>query len=51
MYFDTFGVHFCWCRNTSWIPAELWVKEPEPSGNNVLESEEFEEGEESLVGS
>ena len=32
-------------------PAELWVKVPEPSGNNVLESVEFEVGKESLVGS
>ena len=32
-------------------PAELWVKEPEPRGNNVLESVEFEAGKESLVGS
>ena len=32
-------------------PAELWVKLPEPRGNDVLESVEFDGGKESLVGS
>ena len=31
--------------------TELCLKEPEPRGDNVLESVEFEGGKESLVGS